>query len=200
MSQSDLELQLKVWKDLAVSKQILIRAATDALNLAPECSQAEFKVALEAALKKVAEAEGAVRAAEEQARSAIAAMEQKMTATEKALAAAEATKAELFAAKDKAEQQLANERTASAKEMKKVKDRLAEQERALKAINTALGDTPDNVLKKMRALRKQKADEADAHKAAEAANAALRKEKRQLEQRISELEAELAKDETQDAA
>ena len=33
MAQAELELQLKAWKKLAVSKQLLIGAATDALGL-----------------------------------------------------------------------------------------------------------------------------------------------------------------------
>ena len=41
------DLQLKVWKELAISKQILMRAATEALKLDPECTQEELKDALE---------------------------------------------------------------------------------------------------------------------------------------------------------
>ena len=52
MDQPEFELQLKVWKELAVSKQILMRAATDALGLDPECSSEELKEALAAAVEK----------------------------------------------------------------------------------------------------------------------------------------------------
>ena len=42
----DVEVQLQVWKDLAISKQILMGAATDALGLDAECSTEELKSAL----------------------------------------------------------------------------------------------------------------------------------------------------------
>ena len=33
----DVDIQLQVWKDLAISKQVLMGAATDALGLDAEC-------------------------------------------------------------------------------------------------------------------------------------------------------------------
>ena len=60
VEQAQLELQLKVWKELAISKQMLMRTAAEALKLDPNCSQEELKAALEAALKKVAEADASV--------------------------------------------------------------------------------------------------------------------------------------------
>ena len=47
MDQAQLELQLKVWKDLAISKQVLMRTAAIALKLDPDCSQDVLKEALE---------------------------------------------------------------------------------------------------------------------------------------------------------
>ena len=43
VDQAEFEVQLQVWKDLAISKQVLIGAATDALGLDPECESAELK-------------------------------------------------------------------------------------------------------------------------------------------------------------
>jgi colicin import membrane protein len=74
-----------------------------------------------------------------------------------------------------------------------VKDRLAEQERALKAINTALSDTPENVLKKMNVLKKQKQEEADTRRQIEASLNTLRTEKRQQDQKLSDTAASAAK-------
>ena len=82
------ELQLKVWQELAVSKQMLMRTAATALNLDPDCSQAELQQALERDRKRIAEAEANVTAARDQARQTIADMERKMIASERALAAA----------------------------------------------------------------------------------------------------------------
>ena len=71
MSQTQQDLQLKVWKELAISKQILMRAATEALKLDPECTQDELKEALEGALKKVAKADTDLFNAKEEAKVAI---------------------------------------------------------------------------------------------------------------------------------
>ena len=98
MSQAQHDLQLKVWKDLAISKQILMRAATEALKLDPECSQEELKETLEAALKKVAKADTELANAKNEAASAITALEKKLAASEQELAIAQRAAAEAKAA------------------------------------------------------------------------------------------------------
>lgn len=188
MSQAQQDLQLKVWKELAISKQILMRAATEALKLDPDCTQDELKEALEGALKKVAKADTELFNAKEEATAAISALEKKLAASEQALATAQKTAAEAQAAHDAVVQQMANQRSAAAMELQKVKDRLNEQEKALKAINTALADTPANVLKKMNALKKQKQEEANARRQIESALNTLRSEKRQQDQKLADLQ------------
>lgn len=187
MSQTQQDIQLKVWKELAISKQMLMRAATDVLKLDPECTQEELKEALEGALKKVAKADADLLSAKEEARAALAALEGKLAATEQALGVAQKAATEAQAAHEGAVQQLANQRAAAATELQKVKDRLAEREKALKAINTALADTPENVLKKMNALKKQKQEEADGRRQVESALNTLRTEKRQQDQKLADL-------------
>ena len=187
MSQSQHDLQLKVWKELAISKQILMRAATDALKLDPECTQEQLKDALEAALKKVAKADTELLNAKKEATVAIAALEQKLAASEQAMATAQKAANEAKAAYDGAVQQMANQRDAAATELQKVKDRLTEREKSLKAINTALADTPANVLKKMNTLKKQKQEEADARRQIESALNTLRTEKRQQDQKLADV-------------
>lgn len=189
MAEADLELQLKVWKDLAISKQVLMRAATDALKLDPNCSQEELKSALDNAIKRYIEADISVNKAQEQAKVAIATMEKKLADSEKARNLAEAARAETLATLEKFEQQMVAERAQHASEVKKLKDAVAEKDRAMKAINTALADTPENVVKKLKALKKEKMDEADARKEAVAANATLRKEKQTLEQQVKDMQA-----------
>jgi chromosome segregation ATPase len=188
VTQAQQDLQLKVWKELAISKQILMRAATDALKLDPECTQEELKEALEAALKKVTKADADLVNAKKDAEAAIAALEKKLAASEHALAMAQKEAADAKAAYEGAVQQMANQRAAAATELQKMKDRLAEREKALKAINTALADTPANVLKKMNALKKQKQEEADARRQIEAALNTLRTEKRQQDQKLADLQ------------
>ena len=54
-------------------------------------------------------------------------------------------------------------------------------------MNTALADTPENVLKKMNALKKQKQEEADARRQVESALNALRTEKRQHDKKSADV-------------
>jgi predicted ribonuclease YlaK len=58
---------------------------------------------------------------------------------------------------------------------------------SLKAINTALADSPANVLKKLNTLKKQKQEEADARRQVESALNTLRTEKRQQDQRLADV-------------
>ena len=187
MSQTQQDLQLKVWKELAISKQILMRAATEALKLDPDCTQEQLKEALEDALKKVAKADTDLFNAKEEAKVAITALEKKVAASEERLAIAQKAAAEAQAAQEDAVQQVANQRAAAARELQKVKDQLTERDKSLKAINTALADTPENVLKKMSALKKQKQDEADGRREVESALNALRTEKRQQDQKSADV-------------
>lgn len=200
MAETEAELQLRVWKELAVSKQILMRAATDALKLDPNCSQEELKAALEATIKRSVDAELEVSKAKEQAKLAMAEVEKQLAESKKALNTVQAALAEAQANQEKLQQQITNDRNIHAVESKKLKDSLAEKERALKAINTTLSDTPENVVKKMKALKKQKMDESDARKKAEEALSALRKEKQTLEQNLKELQEAQKKSEEEKAA
>jgi colicin import membrane protein len=193
VEQAQLELQLKVWKELAISKQILMRAATDALKLDPNCSQDELKAALDAVIKKIGEADSSVAAARQEAKQAIAEMEKKLQAAEKARAAAEATAAEVRAAHENASRQMEIERANFTKEMQQMKSLVAEKDKAIKAINTALADTPENVVKKLKALRKEKQDEAEGRRLAEANMATLRKEKQQTEEQLTKANERNAK-------
>jgi colicin import membrane protein len=185
VNQPELELQLKVWKELAISKQMLMRAATDALKLDPNCTQEELKAALEGVLKKIAKAETEAADARAQAKITITAMENKVASSERSLATAQATVAQLQAAQESGAKQMATERAAAAKELQKFKDRVAEQDKALKAINTALSDTPENVIKKMNVLKKQKQEEADLRREIETSLNTLRNEKKQQDQKAA---------------
>jgi colicin import membrane protein len=182
VDQAQLELQLKVWKELAISKQVLMRTAAESLKLDPECSQDELKKALDAAIRKSLDADASVSRAEDKARSAVNESEKKLTVALKAQALAETTIAELTAKQENLTSSMAVERASVAKELQKLKDQLAEKERALKGINTALADTPENVIKKMKTLQKQRQEEADARRAVEASFGTLRKEKQTQDQ------------------
>jgi colicin import membrane protein len=193
VEQAQLELQLKVWKELAISKQVLMRTATDALKLDPNCSQDELKVALEAFIKKISKADAEVVQAREQAKHAITELEKKLAITERAQSVAESSAAELRAKLENTTQEIAIERAAAAKEQQRLKTLLAEREKALKGINTALADTPENVLKKMNAFKKQKQEEADARREVEASFQTLRREKQEQDQKMTSVQENSAK-------
>ena len=193
MDQAQLELQLKVWKDLAISKQILMRAATKALKLDPETTQEDLKKALDGVLKKLAMADADVASAQEQARQTVAAMEKKVAACERAQTQAEATVQDLQTKLDNTTRGVAAERAASTKEIQRLKDALADKEKALKSINTALADTPENVLKKMNALKKQRQEEADARRQVEATLNSLRTDKRKQDQQTADMQKNTGK-------
>jgi colicin import membrane protein len=193
VEQAQLELQLKVWKELAISKQVLMRSATDALKLDPNCSQEELKVALDAVIKKIAEADSSVAVARAEAKQAITEMEKKLTAAEKARIVAEAAAEEIRVAQENASRQIEIERANFSKEMQQMKSFVAEKDKAVKAINAALADTPENVVKKLKALRKEKQDEADGRRQAEATMGTLRKEKQQADEQLTKANDKNAK-------
>lgn len=187
VDQAQLELQLKVWKDLAISKQILMRTATDALKLEPETTQEELKKALEAVIKKLAKADADVAAAQEQARQSVAVMERKLAVAVRAQAETQAANTDLLTKQENTATGLAAERIAAAKELQKFKDGLAEKEKQLKAINVALADTPENVLKKLNVLKKQRQEEADARRVIETTLNTLRADKKKQEAQTEEV-------------
>mgnify|MGYP001162868687 CR=1 FL=1 len=184
---AEFELQLKVWKDLAISKQMLMRSAATALKLDPNCSQDELKDALDSTLHRIAESEANLRTMREEARAATAALEERLNASVKSHNALQAENAELLKFKENTTVQLASERAAAAKEVQKLKDRVAEKDKQLKAINAALADTPENVLKKMNTLKKQRQEEADARREVESSFQTLRKEKLEQDQKLLRL-------------
>jgi colicin import membrane protein len=187
VEQADLELQLKVWKELAISKQVLMRSAAEALKLDPDCTQEELRQALEGVAAKIKETEASVVETQQKAKLSLGVMEQKLAASLKAQAASEAALAELRATHENFTREMATERSVSTQEIQKLKATIAERDKALKAINTALADTPENVLKKMNALKKQKQEEADARRTVEVALAALRKDKQQQDKTFATL-------------
>ena len=188
MDQAEFEVQLQVWKDLAISKQVLIGAATDALGLDPECESDDLKLALNQAIKRSIEADADIAEAREQARVAIEVMEKKVKDSEQAAADAEAARESAEAEVAAMENQVSAGRAANAEEVKKIKSQLAEEQKKLKAIKLSLNDTPENVVKKLKALKKQKTDETNAKKRAEDAMRVARKEKQTAEQKLTSVE------------
>lgn len=183
MSQ-DVDVQLKVWKDLAISKQILMGAATDALGLDAECSTEELKQALDQAIKRARDADIKIQETRSQAEQQVAEYRNAAETAEQARAEAEEKVAAALAAREQAERQLASGKADNAEALKKARAEVAEKQRELKAISKALADTPENVVRKLKTLKKQKMDEARLRTQADNRLQSMRKEKASLETEI----------------
>ncbi|MDH3220819.1 MAG: hypothetical protein OEO19_14900 [Gammaproteobacteria bacterium] len=182
----DVDTQLQVWKDLAISKQILMGAATDALGLDSECSTEELKEALDKAIKRARDADINIHETRSQAEQQVAEFRQQTKAAEQAREEAEEKAAAAEKARQQAEQQLVQGKADNAEALKKARADVADKQNRLKAISKALADTPENVVRKLKTLKKQKMDEAKLRTQAESRLQSMRKEKSKLE---AELEA-----------
>ncbi len=187
MSQSDSEQQLRIWKDLAISKQMLMNEAASALKLKDDFTADELKDALNNAIKRGKDADIDISAARRKADESIAEMEKTVKKTEKSRKDAEAERDQAIAKQEQAEQQLANGRRENAEALKKAKRQVEDKQKELKAINLSLADTPENIVKKLKALKKQKLDENVARKVAEDANRVLKKENKTQKEELESL-------------
>jgi len=177
----DVDVQLKVWKDLAISKQILMGAATDALGLDAECSTDELKAALDKAIKRARDADINIQETRSEAEKQVSEFRERAESAEKARKEAEDKVAGALEAQEQAERQLAIGKADNAEALKKARAEVAEKQKELKAISKALADTPENVVRKLKTLKKQKMDEARLRGQAETRLQKTRKEKSKLE-------------------
>jgi tRNA(Ile)-lysidine synthase TilS/MesJ len=182
----DVDVQLQVWKDLAISKQILMGAATDALGLDSECTTDELKTALDQAIQRARDADINIQQTRSQAEQQIADYKARTDTAEKARAEAEEQVALAVKAREQAEQQLTKGKADNAEALKKARAEVTDKQNKLKAISKSLADTPENVVRKLKTLKKQKMDEAKLRTQAESRLQSMRKEKNKLE---TELEA-----------
>ncbi len=180
---------IDIWKELAISKQILLRMVTDALDLDPESGEEELKVALEKGIKQITLAESTVSAAKKENEATLCSMESRLKVSEGVRLEHELTIGELKAQKAATEALLDTTRKTNEQELKKATTQLEEKKKQLKAINVALADTPENVVKKLKTLNKKKFDEATARKRVEDELRNLKKEKREMRDRNEKLES-----------
>ena len=190
MSQ-DVDVQLKVWKDLAISKQILMGAATDALGLDAECSTDELKKALNEAIKRARDADINIQETRSQADQQVSEFRERAESAERARAEAEEKVAAADEARAQAERQLAIGKADNAEALKKARAEVTEKQKELKAISKALADTPENVVRKLKTLKKQKMDEAKLRNQTETQLQKTRKEKSALEAKLEAQKATL---------
>lgn len=177
----DVDIQLQVWKDLAISKQILMGAAADALGLDAECSTDELKSALNEAIKRARDADIEIQKTRSQADQQVAEFKYKAETAEQARAEAEVQVEAALKAREQAERQLANGKADNVEALKKARAEVTDRQNKLKAISKALADTPENVVRKLKTLKKQKLDEAKLRSHAESRLQTMRKDKSKLE-------------------
>jgi uncharacterized phage infection (PIP) family protein YhgE len=191
VGQSDLDL--KIWKELAISKQLLIKTATDALGLPSECGDDELKVALEESIKKVAEADARILAARVENEVKLADIQKQLRNSELARKEADESNAKFRAAIEIAESALADNKVSTAQEVQSLKATAEEKTKTLKRVQMILADTPENVVKKLKALNKKKFDETTARKRAEDDARSLKKAKQELQAELDEITAKSEK-------
>jgi len=180
----DVDVQLKVWKDLAISKQILMGAATDALGLHAECTTAELKTALNEAIKRARDADITIQETRSHAEQQVGEFGQRAETAERARTDAEQQAATALEARLQAERQLNAGKADNAEALKKARVEVTDKQNKLKAISKALADTPENVVRKLKTLKKQKMDEAKLRTQAETRLQKMRKEKSKLEAEV----------------
>ncbi len=186
VSQTTEDIQLQVWKDLALSKQLLANEVIKALDLDTTATAAKLKEALNKLIDRANHADTNIKSAREKADASINEIRTELKASEKARLKAEGAIDEAVAARKSAENALSAGRESNSGSVKKAKEELAKKERELKNINTALADTPENVVKKLKALKKQKLEENTARKAAEAMSRTQKKEIKELNEQLEE--------------
>ncbi|MCP3687950.1 MAG: hypothetical protein GY784_06005 [Gammaproteobacteria bacterium] len=189
MTQADVDIQLKVWKDLAISKQILMGAATDALGLDAECTTDELRAALDTAIERAKDADRNIIKIRSQADEEISEMKAQVESSLQAKQEAEEQIALSTKARETAERQCAIGKSENAESLKKARADVADKQSKLKAISKALADTPENVVKKLKTLKKQKLDEARIRTQTESKLQQTRKQKTRLD---AELETQKA--------
>ena len=188
-SDSELDQQLKIWKDLAITKQMIMNEAASALRLKGEWTQEELREALENAIAKAKAADLEIARTREESEKAVAEMTDKVRKSESELVDAIARIETAESGQAAAERQLENGRKDNSEALKKAKTQVEEKQRELKAINQSLADTPENVVKKLKNLKRQKHEEATARTKAEEHNRKLKKENKELEEKSETLDS-----------
>ncbi len=186
MSQTTEDIQLQVWKDLALGKQLLANEVIKALDLDTTVSAAQLKDALNKLLDRAKHADVNIKAARKEADESLIEMRTQLKQSEMGRLKAEGAIDKAVAATTAAENALAAGREANTETVKKAKDEVARKDRELKAINVALADTPENIVKKLKTLKKQKLEENTARKAAEAMARTQKKEIKELNEQLEE--------------
>lgn len=147
-----MDLDLKVWKELAIEKQMLMRAVTDSLGLKPEASEAEIKEGILTGVKQIADAQVTLARLNSEHKVAMSDIKKQLDLVQSELTETKGIIIKLNEEKDDLENRLKATREAGQAEALSLKTQLESKTRELKKINSILGDTPENAAKKIKAL------------------------------------------------
>jgi len=142
------------------------------------------KTALSEAIKRAREADINIQETRTHAEQQVSEFQQRAETADLARKEAEELVATAEEARAQAERQLAIGKADNAEALKKARAEVTDKQNKLKAISKSLADTPENVVRKLKTLKKQKLDEARLRTDAETRIQKMRKEKSALEAEV----------------
>ena len=161
-----------------------MRTVTDSLGLNPKVSEEELNQNILKGIARVAEVDTAIAKLESEQKVAMAKLQQNLEEVQVLLGTEEESITALNTEKDSLANTLKANRESSQTEAASLKSQLEQKNKELKKINVALGDSPDNIVAKMKALNKKKRDETDAKQRVEGELKSLKKKNRELQQSL----------------
>ncbi len=203
MDQAQLEIELGAWKNIAIDKQVLLSDVFSVLGLSDQSSNDELKSTLRSIIEQASNASENIL----QAKSDVVAVNKQLSELkkeaekvseikEKADETEEASKQLAINAKQlekEAEEKVQASKKENAEDLKKINQQLKEKQKEIKAIHKILADSPENVVKKLKALNKEKFNESTLRKQAEAESRTLRKQLKEVEKDKSDLQGTIDK-------
>lgn len=186
MDQAQLEIELGAWKNIAIDKQVLLSDVYSALGLDEQSSNDELKNTLKKMISRAQSADDQIKTAQTN----VETIKLQLDEMKKELAKAQGLKNQAEQAQTtsanmldeaksiekKAEERLQASKLANAEELKKINNQLKDKQKEIKQIHKILADSPENVVKKLKNLNKEKFDESTLRKQAEAESRNLRKQ------------------------
>ncbi|MCY4046261.1 MAG: hypothetical protein OXE99_14450 [Cellvibrionales bacterium] len=203
MDQAQLEIELGAWKNIAIDKQVLLSDVYSALGLDDKTSNEELKSTLKGMISQANNADVKIKEAQdnvEKIKQQLAEMQAELNKVNSLKQQADASQEQSIQALEdaktvqkEAEDKIQAAKKENAEELKKVNQQLRDKQKEIKSIHKVLADSPENVVKKLKSLNKEKHDESTLRKAAEGESRSLRKQVKDLEKDKSNLEETIEK-------
>ena len=127
-----MELDVKIWKELAIKKQMLMRTVTDSLGLDPDAPDDELKEGILKGVQQIAETETTIAKLESKHRVALADLQEQLKKVQEHLSGAETAIEELKVEKSQLENTVAANRDANLAEVQGLKSQLEAKSKELK--------------------------------------------------------------------